>query len=207
MVNKKAASHVEIIFAFVIFVGFVFFLLYFIQPAKTDTLQEATLISLKNNFFEMSSVNLTTVLVNFSANGNNPCRLSSSFVPNTTDMGVISISTSKNGFYYLYYSNAPNMPTMANCPNGNYSLGNINNLFVTSDSKLVDIENKYKTDYESLKSELGLIAGVDFSVLSENYSLDKKTPDQTKVIAGSYRKQVFYANGTLINKDFIVKVW
>ncbi|VVB80245.1 Uncharacterised protein [uncultured archaeon] len=210
--KKKAASHIEIIFSFILFVGFVFFLLYFIQPFRTQTLQDSVLISLKDSVFNSVSVNLTSVLVNFSdgAPKNKPCRLNSTLVPGTENMGVINISTTRPEFSYLYYSDSPDilLQNLSACnKNRDYPLGNINNLVVLSDYELQNFTDKYTNNYSLLKEELGLLPNTDFSIRSSRYSMEKEPPEQVSVIAGVYRRLVLYGNGTLINEDFIIRVW
>ncbi len=224
MINKKefkvlrgkgAAAHIEIIFAFLIFVGFVIFLLYYIQPFKTDTLEDAALVALKESFFKEASVNLTTVLVNFSANGYQPCRVTN--IPgidsSLTHVKAVNTSKSSEGFYYLYYTDGTDFTTSTNldsspgCAVNASSYGDINELIVLSDYKLNIIKQDYLAVYDTLKVRLGLPPNADFTILSADYVLEKRAPDQIKVIAGAYRKQVLGSNATLINKDFIIKVW
>lgn len=218
--RKKAASHIEIIFAFILFVGFVFFLIYFIQPFRTETLQDAVLVSLKDSFFDSVSSNLTSILVNFTENKKAdsgeyfPCRLNETIVPGTKSMNVINISTVRPEFSYLYYSDAPDIVelasnlSLAECDkNKNYTMGNINELVVLSDYKLKNISEKYAKNYSGLKQDLGLLPNVDFSVQVGSYSMSKVSPEQVDKFVGVYRRMVLYSNGTLINKDFIIRVW
>jgi hypothetical protein len=208
--KKSGASHIEMILAFILFSGFVFFLFYFFQPFQTQTLQDAVLVSLKDSFFNNVSVNLTTVLVNFSDKHGaiNPCRLPDSNISGTGRMGVLNISTSRPEFYYLYYSDSLDFPRpgLLNC-SLDYQIGNINNLIVLSDYSLKNIEQRYNTDYVGLKSDLGLPNNADFSISTKEYSMERQTPEKVKVIAGVYRRLILYGNGTLINRDFIIKVW
>jgi hypothetical protein len=218
--KKKAASHIEIISAFILFVGFIFFLVYFIQPFKSETLQDITLVSFKDNFFDSVSVNLTSVLVNFSETNAPPhgsyvpCRLNDTFVPDTNGTKVINISTIRPEFSYLYYSNAPDIVALANSlslqdcnPNKNYPQGNINNLVVLSDSRLRELSDNYANNYSQLKLDLGLLPNIDFSVQAGSYSMARVVPDQVNAFVGVYRRLVLYENGTLINRDFIIRVW
>ena len=68
---KRGAAHVEIVLAFVLFVGFVIFLLIFIRPLSGgDNLSEAVVLGLVDSFLEEGSVNLTKVFVKDNKGGN-----------------------------------------------------------------------------------------------------------------------------------------
>ncbi len=86
-------------------------------------------------------------------------------------------------------------------------LGNVVHSKVLSNFTLEVLRQRYTTNYDDLKNSFGLLPTADFSIISNNYLLERRTPDQTKVIAGAYRKQVLNSNGDLETKDFIIKVW
>lgn len=207
--SKRAASHVEIIIAFILFVTFVVFLLYFIKPFKSDTVEDNSLLMVKNNFFELSSVNLTVVLGNFSNNDNKPCK--PKIVGTEEDkFRAIAKPTPKENIYEIYISDAPDFNgisgLLSDCSQ-DITLGDIKNQVVLSNETLANYKIEYRDNYETFKQRLGLPPNADFSVLAPDYILEKRAPDQIKVIAGAYRKPVLDSSGTLINKDFIFKVW
>ncbi len=195
--EKKGAAHVEIILSFVLFVGFTYFLLNYLQPSGSNYLEDSILISLKDRFFENTSTNLTIALVNYSVEICQPSELSEN---------SISVDIGRIGYYYVY-SSSEFIDALNPCVLANYKLGFVDREGVISNASLKNIESLYVSNYDSLKTEFGIPANVDFGLVIPGYSFPKQIPDNTKVVAGSYKKKILYANGTSVNTDFIFKIW
>ena len=184
MKNKKG-SHVEIVLSFVLFVGSIFFVYFLVQPSiskndktlEIDSLKEKikdflkedlTLASVKikitpptcaklNNFFGSGEINERLIAVgksgnlNAMKNGNN-----------------LVIETGGNNFINIYSSkefNAKN-GNIAGCQNLNkdqdYSFGLIKTEEHFFESRLLNLSEKYSSNYSGLKSELKIPDSVDF---------------------------------------------
>lgn len=74
--GKNASGHLEMIFAFVFFVGFVFFMLRIISPYDEEVLPDSVLNGLVREFEEQYSTNLTSFFLKINYTGQNiasPC--------------------------------------------------------------------------------------------------------------------------------------
>lgn len=213
-VNKRGSSHLEIIISFVLFVGFALFLMAYLQPTQQNTLQDSILLGMKNKFFDNIMTNVTIAFVK---KGDNYTQWSTcSSLPICKPIEVsgdysVNVSIPSTCFYYVYVSREFSPNGLSNCTTSNYTIGFVEVQIVYSNKSLYDINNRYYNDYDGLKSVLGVPASVDFSISTSSplatYSMTRQTPDDADVIAGTYREPVLYSNGTIINQDFVVKIW
>jgi len=205
-VNKKGSSHLEIIISFVLFVGFSVFLMAYLQPTQQNTLQDSILFGLKNKFFDSTVSNVTIAFVQKNVTS---CSTAPACEP--TEVNGKAINISVNDCFYYVYASSEFSNTLTKCkdlsPPQNYTLGFLEVQIVYSNKSLYDINNMYYTDYDALKLDLGVPTSVDFSISTNTYSMVRQIPDGSEVVAGTYREPVLYANGTIINQDFIVKIW
>jgi hypothetical protein len=214
MANKRGSSHLEIIISFVLFVGFALFLMTYLQPTQQNTLESSILLGLKNKFFDSTVSNVTIAFVQKNVTGS--CFAAPACEPTEVNGKAINISVDDGvGCFYYVYASSEFSNTLMKCkdlvPVQNYTLGYIEVQVVYSNKTLQDIKNSYYNDYSGLKTHLGVPETVDFAITSEsymmNYSLIKQIPQETEVVAGAYRKPVLYANGTVVNQDFVIKIW
>ena len=194
--KKAGAAHVEMILAFVLFVGFVVFLLNTLQPYKKDILQDSILESLSNKFISSVETNLTKVLVE---NQTDTCK------PNEISGNAI-VGNKDGNFFYVYFSPEFPVSSFQNCQ-GDYKIGYINSQIVLSNKSLEEIKLNYSSDYKNLRKNMGLPTTVDFSVIAGDYTLEKTIPENVQIKTISKREKVLYSNGTLVGKDFIFKIW
>jgi len=190
MLNKKSASHVEIVMSFALFMLFVIFLLYQFNPAKQQNLGNFLLDILQDSIEEQASVVLFEVpfFINSSAvtadcfivknpfNAKyNITALSAAKNPLGCDASSADIKIKKSGSdkqYFLYYSpdealTPPN--SVSGCqnigePGGNYSFSAQRSYKLLSLNKLKELENNYNTDYNGLKEMLHFPSGKDFAL-------------------------------------------
>lgn len=214
MEGKRGSSHIEMIMSFVLFVGFSVFLISYIQPERESSLEESLLFALQTKFFENVTIVEKSVLVDFRKNGgqcpNNvqPCS------PQELG-GRYNISKNANlgnCFYYIHSSIEfvnNKVDNVSGCPNGNkYSLGYIETKEVLSNNTIKKMEQKYYSDYDGLKEDLGVPPSIDFAIVVDVYlNMSRQIPDTVEVKAGLYREPVLFSNGTIQNKDFIIKIW
>ena len=217
-IHKKGSSHLEIIISFVLFMGFTMFLLFSIQPTKKDLLEESILLGLKNRFFDNVVTNVSGTLVNINQTINVPassnrciegaCKPTEFTGPSIVDVGV----PARTCFHYVVSSSefvsSPGQLSLCSSGPRNYTLGYIEKQQVISNKSLQVMQKKYYENYGGLKTDLGVPDVVDFAIISSNnFSMSKTVPDDAEVIAAMYRKGVLYSNGSIVNQDFIVKVW
>lgn len=213
MEGKKGSSHIEMIMSFVLFVGFSVFLISYIQPERESSLEESLLFALQTKFFENVTIIEKSVLVDFRNNGEN-CPSGHVIPCSPLELnGVYNIS--KNAdlgscFYYIYSSvEFSNVENVDGCKNDNaYKIGYIETKEVLSNNTIKKIEQKYYSNYDGLKKDLGVPPSIDFSITVDGYlDMSRQIPDTVEVKAGLYRESVLFSNGTIQNKDFIIKIW
>ncbi|MEI7719360.1 MAG: hypothetical protein WCI72_05810 [archaeon] len=217
--KKKGSSHLEIIISFILFVSFTLFLVLTLEPTKQNLLEDSILFGVKNAFFDSSTTNVTSVLVD-AKNALGVCVTDVPCFPNELNLGInknnISSVPPKPCAYYIltsteFLTNSVTVKCSDDPNRNNYSLGYIEKQQVLSNNTLEGIKVQYYADYNASKFRFGVPAVVDFAVISPNgfdtYSLERTIPDDAEVVSGVYRKRVLYGNGSIINQDFIVKVW
>jgi hypothetical protein len=178
-----------------------------LEPTKQDLLEESILYGVVDTFFVDVKTNVTSVLV-FVNNSQNCSVCKPSELDNS--IGVIS-TEQKSCTYYLLSSPEFSGDSLSSCLslNKQYSLGYIERQEVLSNRTLYERRDEYYNNYNNSKTRFGVPEVVDFAVIIEgtDFSMERTIPDEAGVISGVYRKRVIYANGSIINRDFIVKVW
>jgi len=213
---KKGSAHFEIIISFILFVGFTLFLVLSLEPTKQDLLEESILYGVADTFFADIKTNVTSVLIFVNSSGGSTCSALNDISPcmpaeisNSTP--ISSVKQNKLCTYYLYSSNEFPSISLSSCisQNKQYSLGYIERQEVLSNKTLNLRKTEYYNNYNASKTRFGVPAVVDFAVIIDgtNFNMTRTIPDEAQVISGIYRKSVIYANGSIINRDFIIKVW
>jgi len=213
---KKGSAHFEIIISFILFVSFTLFLVLSLEPTKQDLLEESILYGVADTFFADIKTNVSSVLLFVNKSGETVCSSSNDFaacLPSefSNSVPISSVKQNKPCTYYLYSSNEFASQSLGLCTTENkqYSLGYIERQEVISNKTLNIFKKEYYDNYAASKNSFGVPEVVDFAVIIEgtDFNMTKTIPDETQVISGVYRKSVIYANGSIINRDFIIKVW
>lgn len=235
--NKKGASHFEMIVAFVLFFSFLVFLLIYIKPYKTGTLQTSVVAGLHDSFKEQSETNLSKFFLkanNSDSDGSftKTCfkislnenlfgfgyGFTDSLVRSADDgerktakldtggeLGVEGIDVS----YYVMVS--PDFDDSDfNCYDNTldyYELGPIDKKKIISYNELVEMKNRYENNYRGLKEEMEFPQAYDFSVVSDLITMEGVVPEEGDIVADDFIEEVLFANGTIINQKFTLKVW
>lgn len=215
-IGKKGSAHFEIIISFILFVSFTLFLVLSLEPTKQDLLEESILYGVADTFFADVKTNVSSVLLFVNKSGETVCSSSNDFtacLPSEFSSSINSFSVDKEKpcTHYVYSSNEFVSQSLGLCTaeNKQYSLGYIERQEVISNKTLNLRKTEYYNDYNASKTRFGVPAVVDFAVVIEgtDFAMQKTIPDEAEVISGVYRKRVIYANGSIVNLDFIVKVW
>ena len=192
--NKKGQSHVEMVISFVIFLGFIFALFYFLNPFSekrinkpqpqivqdiliqnlTISYQHSSLI-LKVNPSELGSKNCFTVKdkINISSNlkvidgSGRPVKIDKS-----GDNFFIEKSNDER-FYRLYYASYLNANPggYSDCDfvaEENYSYGSLSEDNALLLESLFQLNQNYLNDYDSLKNNLGFKDDFGFALYYPN---------------------------------------
>jgi len=226
--NKKGSSHFEILISFVLFVGFTLFLIFTLEPTKQDLLEESILFNVQSVFFEQTTTNVSYVLVDSNKDvkdedkDKDTCNYNENkicYPPEIENDGYkiyVPVPGAENECINTIYASIEFINTVGKqCTvdedkKEKYLIGYIYREDVLSNNSLITMRKKYYSDYANLKNvDLKVPEVVDFAIISSdsNFTMDKAVPDEAAVIAGTYRKKVLYANGSIINHDFTIKVW
>jgi hypothetical protein len=194
---KKSQAHLEIVISFVIFVGFLIVILFFINPFKTTTQSYASLDELQNNILANISNNYQSVSLILKADPSGNCfAINDTLLSNENLLafdsagGLISadrqfgriyldISNIPSGvdkrYYRLflsdYFMNVSFNPVSCTPLNeGDYSLGVLGFETSVSHTALANFNKSYIQNYNNLRNFLGTTKDFDFVV----YDLQKK---------------------------------
>jgi hypothetical protein len=229
MRSKRGASHFEVVVSFILFLGFVFFLLMFVRPYKTTSLSGSIVASLYDSFEEEVHTNLTSVFLKASNESASCFYVNLSGVPfrfSLTDSLVKNISDVKKDswfdgdelnilgddtFYYVFISPEFNNSDLGDCSAvDNFVLGSLVERRAISYNRLVEMKDRYDNDYSDLKSELGFPEVFDFAVSFGDLpelTMSRLVPQGVDVQAREYLEEVLFENGTIVNSKFNLRVW
>ena len=228
MIGKRGiASHLEMIIAFAIFISFVTFLMLYIRPYKQEALADSILDGLHDSFVEYASTNMTKIFVKSS----DPCvQLNvNSFVSSPNDRSFVkSVSGEKlnsvfssgslkvensgtSGAFYAYFSDGldASATSCTPAPTPSYTVGSIESKRLVSELKLENIKSEYAPNYARLKEIFGIPSTKDFGIESVDGSfvVKRNIPEAAIVISKSFASEVLQKNGSIVNREFIYKVW
>ena len=237
MFSKKGSSHLEMILAFILFIGFISFLFFNLKPYDTAILPVSLANGVHYSLEKMIKTNLTVTSVKLTGvNLNFKCfkvdipgkyfkyDFSKQLVKDESGIKVASgVSSSGNNreifiegmenYYKIYFSPELNefvyLETTCLDPQSSI-IGSITEKEISSYKKLMELNAKYSSDYESLKSELGIPAIFDFEIISlDNPEINMETdvPNSIDVIAVEKVFEILNGDGEIINSRIVVRIW
>ena len=229
--GKKGLSHIEVILSFVIFLGFLVFLIAILNPFKITNKDKTYLDVLERGIKDYTSQELK-----FQALILNKTREDCFYIEDYEDRNIIAkdsvlkivyaYSTSDlkvyvNGidnFYYLYSSSEfeENRFDGKNCgkieKNG-YDFGLKLDYNVTSYNKLKDLVKNSSDNYRDTGISLGLPSFEEYSFnvrdSQGNWMLNftKGKPNKVEILARDVPIQIVYSNGTITYAILNIQVW
>jgi len=225
--NKKGISHIEMILSFVIFMGFLIFVLSIFQPFKTEEKGDINLDTLEREILDKIVVNVESFSINLVS------KKDCFYFPYSTDKvavkdedgeivegyssgGNIFIRSSKQ-FFYIYSSNEFIEKSFSGSCNAlketDYSLGLFKTLKMASSIKLEQLQQDYTQDYENTKKVLEIPASQEFSfsvrdTLGTNLlGVEKQVPRTEKVLARDVPIQISYPDGNFKYAVLNIRTW
>ncbi len=226
MKNKRASAHLEMILSFVIFIGFIFFILIFIKPFGESTLVDSVTDGLHDSFIKNSSTELTTLFLKLDEVPSGCIDISlpeemmiydasSSFVSDDGNFVVSQVVS--DGFRIdnvtgdalrVLISPEFESGTLTGCATtSRYTWGGIVEEGVISNQSLSEMENRYKNDYENLKTELGVPGVLDFGIISEIVTMERTKPENLDIFSTDYIERVIFSDGQIKNVRFSILIW
>lgn len=198
---KRGSGHLEMIMAFTIFLVCVVFLLVYLKPLETDTLSEVAIISLKEEFMELASTELTLIFVNGSERCLPISNISDYLLELNSTYQNVSFSDST---YYLLFSKE--FSTKLNPCSSSVTLGSISHKNILSNKSLQRIQEKYYSNYSGLKEDLKVPKVLNFEILGP-INLSRGSNEEIEVIAKSYTLGILNEEGKQLNEEFVFKIW
>lgn len=228
--KKIGASHIEIILAFVLFIGVVGFALYFLNPINPDRLTDVTMDYIYREIsknvsvgVESFSVEVTTrdeiitVDLGESANGMksrvenlNGDRINSRVVGN--DVEVDGTELNADDFILIKLSEDIEESELPSGDlGGSYQITSSNYEKVFSEKKILELNKSYYKDYFGLKEDFNIPARTDFGfefVFNDLPVLAQRdVPAGLEVFSESKRVEVLNKEGEMVFANFIINLW
>lgn len=228
MKGVRGAAHFEMVISFVVFVGFVFFLFYLIPPYSSSSIPETLTESIYISFLETASTNLTKLFLktDYDSSGCFSVEISEDILNYELTESIVynpslekrkssvsgnEISIEGNDqFFDVLISPIFSSDSLSGCEDReDFTLGSIVEEQILAYPKIINLSDRYETDYEALKGELAVLPNYDFAISSSGLGLamSKEIPVEVEVLSKNYVEDVLYENGTIINVEFVVKVW
>lgn len=221
--KKGAASHIEMIFSFVLFSLFVFFLVLYIKPYKTDRLTETIVDSLESKFVEYNQVELNEIFIGVESdsncvkidlgqeiNGNSVVKdIDKQDIFDSSLSGTKLSINSNDDYFYVYISDEFSNSDVGCSPisilnEDNYTIGNINEIIVLGNDNINDL---ISMDYEDVRQELKVPESVDFLISSEDFEIGVPVPEGIEIIAKDYELKFLNSNGDIERKEVLFRIW
>lgn len=231
MKNKKGVTHIEIILSFIIFTGFLIFVIAIFRPFNILSNDRENA-----DFAERAILNYSEIPVDFitlSLMTNIPSDKCFSFnsdltkiaVKNESGFRIMAKSDSNNlhiensgKFYYIYsspeiieYSTLDISKCKPIQKDSDFKLGLFRSLKMLSNSSLTRLKEKYNSDYEGLKKDLAINFDFSFAVKDSQgvilINANKTIPSRLGVSSQEMPVQIIYSNGEFKLGIMSVRTW
>lgn len=227
-------EHVEVILAFVLFIGFLIFGLYFFNPLKSDRVLDSSLFYAFDEIVENTSSSILTYGVSLNqtvAPQNISFALSRSDIPGNGffietsagqqlqgnyNGGVISVNRNGSDFFYVRFGSfaAHTTPINGAIPlvyGVNYTLSSSDRAKLISEEKMRSLNTSYYTYYDGVRTSFNLPRRVDFGVelafANSTIELTRIIPEGFEVVSKSERVEVLLIGGDTEFANLLVGVW
>ena len=183
--KKKAMGHIEVILAFVLFIGFLFFGLYFFNPLSNSRVLETSLFYAFDEVIDNASSTILTYGISFNetttlgavrfpisregvpGNGIRVETPAGNAVANEYHDGMLSLGQREKDFVYVRFGTFAPFPTYSANPTliragENYSVASSEKKEVLNEWALLALNASYYADYENLREYFNLPRRVDF---------------------------------------------
>lgn len=189
--KRKAQEHIETVLAFTIFVGFLIALLLFFNPVRQSSSSLAVLDDVQTKIMKniSGSYSILSLIISETANlgscfsvvdivgfGSKVWVINSKreLIASSMSSSGKNLNIAGTGRYYVIYFNSTdnfNSPALSgNCnPLGleDYDFGIINSETSVMFERLLELNESYTSDYNKLKTDLGVNGDFSFVVLNE----------------------------------------
>lgn len=234
LMNKKAASQIEFIFSFVLFLGFVGFALILFNPLKSPGVTQVLSDQTLDEIIKDSS----TEVISYSVKINNSARqtidltivgVNDSYNVVAQDINGFSLNATRNenrvyldrqgkNFSIIRYSS--DFSSFSGVPStggdvGNYEIASSISEHFVSEKEIINLKTKYGqggNSYNEIRDSLNLPSNKDFAFAvifsnTDNITAEMKIPGSVEVFASEQDIGVLRTNGLIKYAKLIVKTW
>ncbi|MFH1307340.1 MAG: hypothetical protein ABIH72_00630 [archaeon] len=228
--NKRGMSHIEMIASFLIFVGFLLFLLAFLNPIKESPINENLLDLAERGIIERGSVEIfkAQMYLKQPYSGCFGYDLDVSSVVVFNEKGNILQADYSGGYLYIdatsgelftihsFMDLEENTFSPGSCSifdEENVTLGLSKNSKVIYFNRLSNFSQEYNDNYESVRNSVNLPSRNDFGFIlrtsggNEIIRAMKSTPSGLNAVAREIPVEVLYRNGTISYAVLNVRIW
>ncbi len=235
--QTKGMGHVEVILAFVLFMGFLVFGLYFFNPLSNDRVLGSSLfyavdevmdnttreiltygVSLNDSDFVVAQ-NISFPLSREGIDGEGVYVETSTGIPlrGKYAAGALYVSRNNSEFFYArlgnFITDEGPIPNAAFLEYGsNYTISSSDKKNVVSEALLLGLNQSYYSDYDSVRTSFNLPRRVDFAVEAvidgENViRMSRQIPEGFEVVSQIERVEVLRIDGHISFAEINVRVW
>lgn len=233
--NKRGVSQIEVIFAFLLFIAFVFVALYFLNPTKNpsedNTVAQQTFNNIiqqaNTNFIKYSvvfsdsvvnnavAVNLSDTNLSLNANAEDYYGNTLPINRDSADPAIIYIKPDSNFSIIKYGEDLPKNYSLPDTPTLNtddYIIASATSEQIVSENKILQLNSSYYSDYYNTKDKLEISKDKDFSFSFVFNNSDKieagvTIPEIANVYSYQSNVKLLRKDGTIKFADVIIKVW
>lgn len=230
--KNRGAGNIEFILAFVLFVSFTATALYFFSPVKNVQTLESSREYVEGAIVANASVELESYSIIIDEdNHENNIEVSLPGISSTksvravgyygnlleskreTNSDRVCFSRSQERLIALYFSEDIE-GEWGGCSGSaeGYEIASSTRANAISEKKILQLKERYSTNYSLLKKELGVPSGIDFSFSfefpdNENITAERAIPLRREVFSDVQTKEILRENGELVFGYISVKVW
>tara|TARA_Y100000310_G_C20586454_1_gene765660 strand:- start:185 stop:883 length:699 start_codon:yes stop_codon:yes gene_type:complete len=232
MRGNRGAGHVEFIISFLLFIVVVGLFLIFINPIEDDTVFKTSLSSISESIIgEVSSTvevygvkiisNEDVITIDIGQNGLESDKvlvndLKGNVLNSRKINNEVYVASGSKEFIFLNVGVKEDPEnTVSEFPDIDealYQIGSVYQDDLILEGDLIRLAESYSSSYESLKSDLNIPSGLDFSFtidFDEEESIEAKQeiPLRLNVYSEVFREEVIRINGEKTFVDLVVNVW
>ncbi len=232
--NKRGASHIEVILSFVLFIGVVGFALYFFSPVNNSTLVDSSLYYAFKEFFNnvsvgvetystkintSQSINIIAVNISPAISANNNVRVETydgNVLPSRRQGEIVYLDRQGSNFTKIKFSQdfTPYQGFAGSAPldSNNYTIASSTIEDIISEKRVVSLNSSYNLDYTEVKKNFDLPNTIDFSFdlrFSQNdfISPNEIRPENVEIFSENRKEQILRNNGGIGFADLRVTIW
>lgn len=234
--HKRGMGHVEVILAFVLFIGFLIFGIYFFNPLSNDRVLDSSLAYALDELEDNVTTSALTygIVINEPASSFDAVSLllsrdalpGSGFYVETPDKRALRgsydgerVSLIREGamFFYVRFGEFNALTSVIPSPRElssdvDYTVSSSERREVLSELHLLALNETYYSDYEQVRTHFNLPRRVDFDMSvvispTESIVMTRAVPEGFDVVSQVERKELIRTDGSVQFVDVMVRVW